>query len=96
MGATFPPDQRVILDADKVAWREVGDEVVVLVVSTSTYLALNGTAGVLWRRLDTGATPVELAAELVAVYGVDEAIAAADVEAFLAALQDRELLVQAP
>jgi hypothetical protein len=45
------------------------------------------------RRLDAGATPKELVAELVSTYGVPEPRASKDVEDFLHALRDRSLLL---
>ena len=93
VGPNLVPQQPLKLDDDRAVWREVGDEVVVLDVQTATYLSLNGSAGALWKKLDGGATPVELVAELVSAYAVPEARAAKDVEDFLRALRDRELLL---
>ena len=86
------PDQALALDAERAVWREIGDEVIILDVPTATYLNLNGSARLLWKRLDSGATPVDLAAELVTIYGIPEGQAAHDVESFLEALQNRSLL----
>jgi hypothetical protein len=93
VGPAFAPEKPLKLDDDRAVWREVGDEVVVLDVQTATYLSLNGSAGVLWKKLDGGATPTELVAELVAAYAVPEARAAKDVGDFLRALRDRSLLL---
>jgi hypothetical protein len=89
----FEPQQRLKLDSDRAVWREVGEEVVVLDVETATYLSLNGSGGALWKRLDAGATPNELVADLVSAYGVPEARASKDVEDFLQVLRDRSLLL---
>ena len=86
------PDQVLTVDTDRAVWREIGDEVVILDVPTTTYLNLNKSARVLWKRLDGGATSLELAAELVATYGISESQAASDVRGFLDALQERSLL----
>jgi hypothetical protein len=85
-------DQVLTVDNGRAVWREIGDEVVILDVPTTTYLNLNKSARALWKRLDRGATPLDLTAELVAVYGIPEDRAAADVRAFLDALQERCLL----
>ena len=95
VGPGSAPQQPLKLDEDRAVWREVGDEIVVLDVQTATYLNLNGSAGVLWKRLGGGATPTELVAELVAAYAVPEARASKDVEDFLHALRDRSLLLMA-
>jgi hypothetical protein len=86
------PDQVLRIDTDRAVWREIADEVVILDVPTTTYLNLNKSARVLWRRLDRGATPTELAAELVAFYGIPQDEAANDVQDFLDALRVRSLL----
>jgi hypothetical protein len=89
----FEPQRRLKLDSDRAVWRELGEEVVVLDVETATYLSLNGSGGALLKRLDAGATPNELVAELVSAYGVAEVRASKDVEDFLHALRDRSLLL---
>ena len=86
------PEGPIALDADAVVWREVGDEIVVLEIATAVYLTLNGTARPLWLLLADGATRDDLAAALVAEYGIAFDRAAADVDDFLAALATRSLL----
>ena len=68
----FAPDERLALDAERAVWRQVGDEVVILDVPTATYLTLNSSAVTLWKHLEKGASPAELAAELVATYAITE------------------------
>ena len=80
------------LKTDRIAWRQVGDEVVVLDLSTSQYLSANATAGLLWRGLERGATRDELIAELTQEYEVDADTAAADVDDFLADCRARDLI----
>jgi Coenzyme PQQ synthesis protein D (PqqD) len=88
----FPSDHRLTIDASRAIWREIGDEIVVLDAATATYLSLNLSAVALWKRLDGGATPAELAVELVTVYDISPAQAESDVEGFLVALRDLSLL----
>jgi hypothetical protein len=88
----FATDQPLALDPSRVVWREVGDEVIILDLPTATYLNLNGSARALWRCLDAGATPAQLAAELVARYAIAGDRAAKDVDTFLQALSERSLL----
>jgi hypothetical protein len=92
----FAPDARLSLDSERAVWREVGDELVILDVPTATYLTLNSSAVTLWKHLEEGASPAELAAELVATYEIGEDKAASDVQRFLGALQDRSLILPAP
>jgi hypothetical protein len=85
-------ERRYSIDADRAVWREVGDEVVILDVPTGTYLSLNGSGRLLWKKLDGGATAGDLTGELVAAYDIDAEQAHADVVRFLDALTERSLL----
>ena len=87
------PDKKVQLKAEDVVWREVDDELVVLELSTSTYLTLNGAAKHLWETLADGATIEQLVESLVERYQIPAEQARSDTESFLAALADRALLV---
>jgi hypothetical protein len=89
---TFSSDEKIQLKVDDVVWREVGDELVVLELSTSTYLTLNGTAKHLWVSLSGGSTVDELTAMLADRYEIPKEQARSDTESFLAALAGRELL----
>ncbi len=86
-------DEKLQLKVDDVVWREVGDELVVLELSTSTYLTLNGTAKHLWEGLADGTTIDGLIEMLVERYQISAGQARSDTEAFLLALADRELIV---
>lgn len=81
------------LRVDDVVWREVGEDLVVLELSTSTYLTLNGSARQLWIGLAEGGTVNVLVDRLTSLYGISEEQATSDTEAFLAALADRKLLI---
>jgi hypothetical protein len=72
-----------------LSWQQVDDEIVILDLTTSRYLSLNGTAVRLWRRLVDGAGVNELVADLRDEFDVSDAQAGADVVAFLE--QCREL-----
>lgn len=80
------------LRTEDLTWREVGDELVVLKLSTSTYLALNTVARELWSQLEDGATAKELEEGLVARHEISTEQAAGDVGAFVANLRRLGLL----
>ncbi|GGM32228.1 PqqD family protein [Micromonospora yangpuensis] len=80
------------VDAERVAWRTVGDEAVLLDVRNSVYFALDSWAVLLWPHLVTGATAADLTAVLAAHAPVDPERAAADVRSFLAELDTADLL----
>ena len=82
------------LRPDAVDWRLIGDEVIAIERESSTYLAANATGSVLWQRLVSGATVRELIELIVNRYGISASRATDDVERFLAALDERGLLVR--
>lgn len=81
------------LRTDDLEWQQIDDEIIVLDTRRAEYLGVEGTAVALWHALESGADRDQLAASLVARYGIDPAQALADVDAFLADLAARELLV---
>jgi Coenzyme PQQ synthesis protein D (PqqD) len=86
---------RLRLRQRSLEWRQVDDEVVALDLETARYLSTNPSGALLWHELATGATREDLVARLRAKWGVDEARATADVDAFLALLRQRGLLESA-
>jgi hypothetical protein len=79
---------------DGLGWRESGGQIVVLDLHGSVYFGLNATASRLWKVLAHSVSRADLIAELVAGASVEEARAAADVDAFLADLERNDLLVK--
>jgi hypothetical protein len=75
-------------------WRTVEGEIVALDMSESAYLAVNESGRRLWEELARGTTRDKLVQLLTDTYGLDEAAAQRDTDAFLAELAQRELLKQ--
>jgi hypothetical protein len=82
------------LRAEGLEWREIEGEIVALDRRSSTYLSVNRTGAALWARLREGSTRDELVAELKSAFGVDDEVAGRDLDAFLEALRERDLLEQ--
>jgi hypothetical protein len=80
------------LASDRLEWREIDGEIVLLDTEASKYLAGNRTAGALWPKLAAGATRQELLDELLAKFDVDGDTASRDLDAFLEDLAERGLL----
>ena len=91
-GTMFVVNQHLTLDLDRVVWRDVGEEVVILDVQTATYLTLNGSGQRLWKQLERGSSPGALASLLVEAFGISDIQAEGDVQAFLEDLNERGLL----
>jgi len=66
-----------------LAWRQAGDEVVVLDLAASVFHGLNAPGALLWDRLADWTTAGEMAGMLVSSYGLPAALAAEDVARFL-------------
>jgi hypothetical protein len=84
--------KKLSLREDDLAWRTVDEELIAIDVRESTYLTANGSGLVLWEALAAGATSEELAARLVAAYGIDPETAREDVQRFVQELRERGLL----
>jgi hypothetical protein len=91
---TFAAQEKLHLKVDDVVWREVGDELVVLELTSSVYLTLNGTAKILWEGLASGSTTDSLVELLTDDYEVSAEQARADTESFLSDLTERNLLLR--
>lgn len=74
----------VRIRAAGLAWRQAGDEVVVLDLAAARYHALNVSGALLWGRLGAWTTIGELAGTLARSCGLTPESATADVECFLA------------
>jgi hypothetical protein len=79
------------LRADKLVWRKIEDEVVVLDTKTSLYLALNKSGALVWPLLAEGTTRDLLVEHLVGQYDVAPSVATRDIDAFLASVRDAGL-----
>jgi hypothetical protein len=75
-----------------IEWREVEGEIVAIDVRTSTYLAANRTAATLWPVLAEGTTSQTLVEVLEDRFGLERERAVSDVNAFVAALREQDLL----
>lgn len=80
------------LRSTDVVWQEVDGEAVVLDLRRSVYFRLNRSATLLLATLEDGATREELADLLVETYGIDPNQAGDEVDAFVAALEEKGLV----
>ena len=75
-----------------VEWRQLEEEIVAVDTRQSTYMAVNRSGALLWPALLEGATREELVECLVGKYGLDQGDADRDVDMFIKALEDQDLL----
>jgi Coenzyme PQQ synthesis protein D (PqqD) len=80
------------LREEGIFWRRIDEEVVVLDTEQSTYFSLNSTASFIWDRLQTGTTLGAVIDGVVDEFGVDRAVAAADVDDFLRVCREHRFI----
>lgn len=90
--ATAATGRTLQLRSRALDWRPVEGEIVALDLERSQYLAANLAGALLWEALAQGITEAALVEQLAQRYGLAQAVAAADVAAFLAALAAQSLL----
>lgn len=78
--------------SERLTWRQIGDELVALDLESSTYFTANSTAAVIIRLLADGADRSKLVDGVLAEFDVALDTAEADVDAFLATLDEHGLL----
>jgi hypothetical protein len=71
-----------------------GDEVMMMSASQGTYIGLNAMGARIWDLLDTTADAETLCARLLGEFDVGEAQCRAEVEAFLAELEDHKAITR--
>lgn len=79
--------------AGKFTETTIDDEIVVMNLDSGEFFSLIGVARAIWLQLDGSCDRAGLMAALAAEFGTDEAVIAADVDAFLAQLAAAGLLV---
>lgn len=77
----------------KLAWREIGGEIVIISPDDSQVHELNETASLVWKQADGTRTREEIAAVVASEFEVDLAAAAADVAELTTVLSEKHLLV---
>ena len=85
-------ERRFQLRDGELEWREVEGEIVALDLRASTYLSVNKAGTALWPHLTAGASREELVTALTSRYDIDVDAATRDVDAFVQALEAKELL----
>ena len=84
--------RRLKVRGENLTWLPVNEEIIVLDLSTSRYLSVNGSGVVLWTALVEGATLPALVDLLIETYAIDRERAEADVSAFLESMEERKFL----
>lgn len=89
---TIPGKVYMRLRSTDISARTLGDETIVLSLSTSRYFTITGIGTRVFELLAEDTSLDELVGTIVDEYEVDPAIASRDIEAFLDRLRDAQLL----
>jgi hypothetical protein len=84
-GATYQPSEGVMAS-------QVGDEAILLDLGSGIYYSLNAAGAPIWTALVGGRCQTEIVDALVADFDVTPAVAARDVESFIARLVELGLV----
>jgi hypothetical protein len=84
------------LRQEQIEWRRVDHAIVVLDRQNADEFRVNSSGSELWEALCAGCSAAELAATLAARFELDLESAERDVAAFLAILEERQLLDRSP
>lgn len=93
MIAAAPAPTETLRRADGLLSAAVGEELLMMSVAQGKYFNLNDVGARIWELLAGPVTVDGLVAALTAEYEVDADTARREVETFLAALRERELIV---
>ena len=86
---------RISANTDKVVWRVVDGEAVIVHADSSAYYGLNASGTFIWEAIaSTPQAPEDIAARVSARYGLERNAVCADVEAFVASLGEEGLLLE--
>lgn len=81
------------VDGARATWRRVGNELVILDLTDSSYLSVNDSGTAIWPMLEVGATRSDMVAAILDQFDVERETAETDLDGFLTDLSDRKLLI---
>jgi len=85
-------DQEYTIDKDRVIYRVIGDEAVILEARTGYSYGFNEVGTSIWEALDSGMKPIGLIRHLAQRYEASEPILKADLVKFIASIEKEGLL----
>lgn len=83
---------RFLVDADKVSYRIVGEESVILNLESGDYYGLNAAGTAIWEMIMAGKTLGEIVAKLKLSYNTEESTLRSDVKKLLSDLTKEGLI----
>ena len=81
------------IDPERIVWRNIGEEVVILDLQSGYYYGLNKTAALIWNRLTESKPSDVIGQEMAVVYGIPLKQAQKDVKAAIEELAKDSLIL---
>ncbi len=82
----------IIKRPDQFSQTTIDDEIVVMSLDSGTFFSLSGTGGTIWELLDLHSERAALLTELARAYNQDETTITAELDEFVAALEQAGLV----
>jgi hypothetical protein len=76
---------------ERVKWKKVGDESLLLIPETGEFFKINGSGTLVFGLLDKGRPQAEIVKRLCAEFLVERKVAERDVQTFLKELKDKDI-----
>jgi len=85
---------RCYIDPNKVIWRNIDGEIIILNLDSGHYYTLNKTGSIIWNAFVEKKTPQEVVAKLTDRFKISPKIAKEDVSNLIAMLQKEDLILK--
>jgi len=82
------------VDKDRICWRRVERETVVLDIDSGHYYTLDSTAGALWDMVVSGKSEGQMVSSILGGYSIDEKTAREDIRRFINRLKEEKLILK--
>ena len=80
------------VDGEKVFWREIEGEIVILNIDNGFYYTLDEVGSIIWEMVVKNISEEQIVKNLVEGYETDKATASKDVKTFLRELEKQEII----
>ena len=80
------------IDKEKIYWRNIGDEAVILNIDSGIYYTLDKVGKIAWDMITNSKSDDEIIKKIVSAYDVDEKTATRDLKDFLKMLKKEKLI----
>ena len=80
------------IDEERMFWRKVGSETIILDIQSGYYFQLDDTGSVIWEYILKGNSPEEIAVKITDEFDVDYATALKDAKKIISSMEKEEII----